>query len=247
VHVTPYDLPDSARTAWWLTAWLRGLVSPDDLVGAVLDGDAAHHVAGLPGSEDLLPFALALGPIRTSGATAAGLALPVEGDPVGLGGPPEFNTEALEAGEAVVLLDGGAGLVPLRLGRGVLWHWRPAARRQVPDLGEADRLLRSALIEAARGLAALDVAKWRPEVADELSNLQHRVKPVAPPGTPAGCADLASRGLQALGIVDLALEDDGAAVSAAEIGRRRTTLAGLAAAGRRALVAACSPEGWPSA
>ena len=233
--------------AWWLTGWLRGQVSPDDLVSAVLDGDAAHHVAGLPEHDELVPFALALGALRGTGATGAGLALPAEGDPVGLGGPAEFNREALEAGEAVVLLGGEAGLVPLRLGRGVVWHWQPASGRQVPDLGEADRLLRRALIDAANGVAALDVARWRPEIADELSNLRLRASLVAPPGTPALCADLASRALQALGVADLALEDDGAAITAAEAEQRRTTLAGLAAAGRRALVAACSPEGWPPA
>jgi hypothetical protein len=231
--------------AWWLTAWLHGRASPDDLVSAVLDGDAAHHVAGVPGHDDLVPFALALGAIRSSGATGAGLALPAEGDPVGLGGPAFFNAEALEAGEAVVLVDGGAGLVPLRLGRGVVWHWQVAARRQVPDIGEADRSLRGELIAAANALAALDVARWRPEVADELSNLQHRTDPVPAPGTPPRCVDLASRGLQALAIVDLALADDGAAITAAEIEQRRAALAGLGAAGRRALVAACSPEGWP--
>ena len=245
--MTPLDLPDSGRLAWWLTAWLRGLASPDDLVTAVLDDDAAHHVAGLPGQDDLVPLALTLGALRATGATGAGLALPVDGDPVGLGGPVPFNAEALEAGEAVVLVGGGAGLVPLRLGRGVVWHCQEAARRQVPDIGEADRALRGELIVTANALAALEVARWRPEVADELSNLQHRVDPVAPPGTPALCVDLAGRALQALGIVDLALADDGAAITAAEIEQRRTALTGLARAGRRALVAACSPEGWPPA
>ena len=240
-------LPDSARLAWWLTAWLNGTASPDDLVSAVLDGDAAHHVAGVPGHDDLVPLVLALAAVRTSGATAAGLALPVEGDPVGLGGPPVFNHEAIEAGEGVVLVHGDAGLVPRRAGAGVVWQWLPASRRQVPDLGEADRQLRTALVAAANGLAALDVARWRPEVADELSNLQHRPRIAAPPGTPELCADLAARGSQALAIVELALIDDGGAVTAAEADLRRTTLAGLGAAARRALVAACSPEGWPPA
>ena len=35
-------------------------------------------------------------------AVAAGLALPAPGDPLGLAGPPAFNADALEAGEAVV-------------------------------------------------------------------------------------------------------------------------------------------------
>lgn len=239
------DLPDSGRLAWWLTAWLRGQVSPDDLVAVVLGSDAAHDVAGLPGEPGPVPLALALGAVRASGATAAGLALPVDGDPVGLGGPPPFNHDAHEAGEAVVLLDGGAGLVPHRAGRGVVWQWHAAARRQVVDVGEADRELRSTLLEAANTLAALEVARWRPDIADELSNLHHRPALSAPPGTPLRCADLAARALQALAIVDLALEDTGAAITAAEVDRRRAALTDLGAAGRRALVAACSPEGWP--
>ena len=40
---------------------------------------------------------------RRSGATGAGLALPVEGDLLGLGGPRTFNDAAIESGEAVVL------------------------------------------------------------------------------------------------------------------------------------------------
>jgi hypothetical protein len=115
----------------------------------------------------------------------------------------------------------------------------------VPDVGEADRSLRSALLATANGLAALDVARWRPEVADELVDLRHPQPVAAPPGIPARCLDLAGRALQAITIVGLALEDDGAAVSASEMERRRAALQPLDTAGRRALVAACSPEAWP--
>ena len=76
-------------------------------------------------------------------------------------------------------------------------------------------------------------------------NLHHRPSLAPPPGTPARCADLAARSLQALAIVDLALEDDGGALSAVEATMRRESLQPLAAAGRRGLVAACSPEVWP--
>ncbi|HEY3016040.1 MAG TPA: hypothetical protein VGJ41_13065 [Nocardioides sp.] len=238
-------LPDSGRLAWWLTAWLRGLESPDALLDAVRRDDAAHDVAGLPGAPELVPLMLALGPLRSLGAVSAGLALPAEGDPVGLGGPPAFNHEALECAEAVVVAGADLGLVPVRAGRGVVWRCLPARRRPLPDLGEADRGLRLALRETTVALVGLDVARWRPEVADELMNLRHLRVPPAPAGTPPGCAELAARGRQALGIVDLALADDGGAVTAYEIEARRAALQPLAAAGRRALVAACSPEAWP--
>ena len=242
-----HHLPDSGRLAWWLTAWLRGRESPDALLAAVVAADAAHDVTGLAGAAESLPLVLALGPIRSLGATAAGLALPVEGDPVGLGGPAPFNREAIEYREAVVLVGADRGLVPVRAGRGVVWRCVPAHRRQVPDVGEADRGLRTALLETAAALSELDVARWRPEVADELLNLRHVGREAAPAGTPPICVDLAARGSQALRIVGLALEDDGAALSAYEIERRRSALQPLARAGRRAVAAACSPEGWPDA
>jgi len=64
---------------------------------------------------------------------------------------------------------------------------------------------------------------------------------------PPRCVDLAARGLQAAEIVELALEDDGGAVTAYEIETRRAALRPLERAARRALVAACSPEVWPPA
>ncbi len=95
-------------------------------------------------------------------------------------------------------------------------------------------------------LAALDVARWRPEVADELMNLRHPRPVDAPhPVSPPAASTSRAAGLQAMTIVDLALEDDGGAISAHEIELRREALRPLDRAGRRALVAACSPEVWP--
>ena len=60
-----------------------------------------------------------------------------------------------------------------------------------------------------------------------------------------GAVGLAARGLQAWAIVDLALVDDGGALSSHEAERRRHLLQPLGRAARRAIVAACSPEVWP--
>jgi len=235
------------RLAWWGTGWLRGHVAADHLIDAVLDQDAAHLVA-FAGS-DPEPLMTGLGRLRADGADAFGAALPSEGDPVGLGGPAAFNTAALDVGEAVVVLDAAGfarrGLVPDRVGAAVTWAVMAAERRQLPDVGEADRGLRSALPEAADALAALDVARWRPEVADQLMNLRHRPALAAPPGVPPRCVELAARGLQALEIVALALADDGGALTALDAEARRAALLPLGRAGRRALVAAASPEVWP--
>ncbi len=227
-------LPHSATLAWWLTAWLRGHEQTDHVLDALADD--VHLMAG--GSAlDLLTRS------RATGASYAGLALPVDGDPLGLGGPRDFNSAALEAGQAVVV--GDLGLVPEEQGETVQWQPHAASRRQLPDVGEADRTLRGALLGAAGDLADLEVARWRPEAADALMNLHHRPTLDAPLGTPPRCVDLAARGLQAWAIVDLALVDDGGALSSYEVERRRGLLQPLGHAARRAIVAACSPEVWP--
>ncbi|WP_395691894.1 hypothetical protein [Nocardioides sp.] len=238
-------LPPAARLAWWGTAWLRGDVVTDLVVDAVVGDDATHVVAGLPGVTGTVGLVEGLAQLRRRGATGVGAAFPAEGDPVGLGGPRDFNTEALGAGEAVVAIGAGIGLVPARTGAAVAWVATPAERRQLPDVGEADRALRVALVQSAQALADLDVARWRPEVADRLMDLRHREPLAAPDGVPARCVDLAARGLQAVEVVALALEDDGAAVSAAQMQERRAALVPLDRAGRAALTAACSPEVWP--
>lgn len=243
----PSPLPASVRLAWWGTAWLRGHVVADELIDAVVDDDATHLLGDLDSPPDALVSGL--GALRARGADAMGAALPAEGQLAGLGGPGAFNAAALEAGEAVVVLDAAAfvltGLVPDRVGAAVTWRPMPAERRQVPDVGEADRELRTVLLESAETLARLEVARWRPEVADRLMNLRHRPRLNTPPGVPPRCADLAARGLQALQIADLALEDDGGALTAHDAEARRSAVAPLGRAGRRALVTAASPEVWP--
>jgi hypothetical protein len=238
-------LPVSVVLAWWGTAWLRGDAVPDLVLDAVIGDDATHAVAGLPGEDGTVTLLGALAALRRAGATAFGCALPAPGDPVGLGGPPSFNAAALDVGEAVVVGGCELGLVPTRVGAAVVWEASPAARRPLPDVGEADRELRRALLESADALAALDVARWRPDVADELIDLRRPQPVAAAPGVPARCLDLAARGLQALTIVELALADDGGAVTATEAEQRRAALQPLDRAGRRALVAAGSPEVWP--
>ena len=239
------DAPVSLRLAWWGTTWLRGRVVPDLLLDAVIGDEATHAVAPDGPGVAAQGLLVGLARLRAAGATSFGLALPVEGDPTGLGGPAAFNAAALEAGEAVVVAGADVGLVPQAVGAATTWVALPAARRPLPDVGEADRTLRLALLETAEALAALDVARWRPEVADRLMNLRHRPGLVAPDGVPARCVDLASRGLQAVEIADLALEDHGGAVSAAEITARERALRPLERAGRVALVTAGSPEVWP--
>ena len=238
---TTTALPRSADLAVWFTAWAEDRASLDDARDAILGSDTAHDVVGLPGESEPMPLILALGRLKAGGADAAGLALPVPGDPLGLAGPPEFNAAALEAEEAVVLEGLEAGLVPHVAGAGVTWQLRPAVgRRQVPDLSEADGMLRRALLETATVLARLDVARWRPEVADELVSLRSPADLTFPPHWDGRAVRVASLAARCRAIVDLALDDEGGAVTAAEADARRAALAPLDHAARRALVAACS-------
>ena len=220
-------LSDAAHFAWWWSAWRRGDAALDDVLAAL---EGIHHVAGLPGEADAVPLVFAFARLRDLGATSAGLALPADGDPLGLGGPAEFNAAALDTGEAVILAGADIGLVPHRVGAGVVWRCFRAERRQLPDLGEADRGLRRALVTTAHAFDGRNLGLDHPDLADALMNLRHREDPVAPAGTPRLCVDLASRALQALAITDLADLPE---------------LRPLEAAARRALVGACSPEAWP--
>jgi hypothetical protein len=235
----------SGRLAWWATAWLRGQVVTDLVIDAVLAGDATHVVAGLPGTDGPVPLVRALAELRVAGSDAVGLALPAPGDPVGLGGPSVLNAAALDAGEAA--LSGGLAFVPRQVGAAVEWTTYDARPRQLGDVGECDRALRLALQRATEALADLEVARWRPEAADALLNVRHRPDLAPPPGVPERCVQLAGRALQARAIVELALAEDDDALSASRAGARREALAPLAAAARRGLVAACSPEVWPDA
>lgn len=234
-------LSDSVRLALWFSAWCEGRASLDEARDEIVGADAAHDVVGLPGSEEPVPLILALGALRAERATGAGLALPEPGDPVGLGGPPGFNAEAVEVGEAAVLRGADLGLVPVRAGAGVVWRCLGAnERRQVPDLAEADTELRGALPRAADDLAALDVARWRPEVADELMALRRPRDLPLPAGMEPRAQRMVALASRCRAIVELALVDDGGAITAAEADRRRHALIPLDRAARRALVAACT-------
>ncbi|HLK96034.1 MAG TPA: hypothetical protein VK365_09890 [Nocardioidaceae bacterium] len=235
---TAPELPRSARLACWYSAFAAGACSLDDARDAVIGGDAAHDVLGL--RDEPVPLVLALGMLRATGADVARLALPAPGDLTGLGGPPGFNADALEAGEAV-LLSSELGLVPSAVGAGVTWRVLPANQSHtVPDLAEADTALRETLLESSARLADLDVPRWRPEAAEGLQALRRPPGEPLPAGFGVRAQRAATLALRCLALCDLALDDDGGAVSAWEAAERRDALGRLARAARHALMAACS-------
>lgn len=234
-------LPDAARLALWFSAWATGTVSLDAARDGIVADDVAHHVVGLPDRDEPVPLILALGLLRTEGGTSAGLALPVPGDLLGLAGPADFNGEVVDVGEGVLVHGAGLGLVPHRTGGAVQWRCHQAVTEpQLPDPSEADGALRQALVGTADRLAALDVARWRPEVADELTALRRHVDLAFPPGMVDRAVRLAGLALRCRTVVELALEDDGGAVTAAEADARSEALRPLDRAARRGLVAACA-------
>lgn len=236
-------LPDAARLALWFSAWAAGTVSLDAARDGIVADDVAHHVVGLPDRDEPVPLILALGLLRTEGGTSAGLALPVPGDLLGLAGPADFNGEVVDVGEGVLVHGAGLGLVPHRTGGAVQWCCHQAVTEpQLPDPSEADGALRQALVGTADRLAALDVARWRPEVADELRDLRRPLALPVPAVVSGRTQALLALATRCRRVVALAREDDGNAITAREVSARREALQPLDAAARRAVVAACDPD-----
>jgi len=237
----------SGVLAAWASAWLAGEAAYDDVVARVTGADEPHRVTGLPGAGGETPLGWLLPVLRERSPEGVRAVLPAAGDPRGLPGPGPFTAAALEAGEAVV--GPGIGLVPRVTEHGpdtdrtcsVLW-----TAYEVPDpapdpltVPEAEHDLTAATREAASALAALDVASWRPEVADGLARMRRGVTPDLPPGHDARAVRLLASADRLAAVLDLARADaPGGAVNGAEARARDDALRPLATAVRRARQAA---------
>lgn len=244
------NLPRSARLATWGGAWLRGDVELPDVLARVHSDDEPHDVVDAPATSGAVSLDVALQALREAGTTAFRVALPVPGDPSGLGGPPDLNADAVDAGEAVVAVGAPFALVPSVQAFGppgdqghlVTWTCRPA---NPPPLGEpvtdAEKALAAELLDAGDTLARLDVASWRPEVAALLHDIRNATSGEPLPRTfPARAQTLAARSSRILAVVGFALDDDGGALTANAAGSRRAALSPLERAARHALAAACN-------
>jgi hypothetical protein len=229
-------------------------------VKAVTGDDEPHEVnaevevSAVLGLPEKCGLAELLTTLIRHGAPSLSVALPAPGDVLGLPGPPIFNAAALDAGECVLVGPGpgpAIGIVPevtefgsvYEPGAMVSWQAFAVGRRRVTDLGsvaEADRELRTALTEATTELARLDIARWRDDAADRVAAIRDGglERGMLPPSTPRRVVRVLATAARVRAIVELATEDDGAAVTGHEALRRAGALRGLDAVSRRAMAAA---------
>jgi hypothetical protein len=250
----------SATLTVWVWAWLHGFTAADDVLDALVPWGELHEVVAadelaaahfdLPPSA-AVPYspAMLLAAVRRAGASAARLVLPVPGD-LGVlapdsGRPGSFGAEALRAGQAVVLTGADMGVVPQIVADGVV-RWTVHRIVVAPDtaasqvsLSEAEHALRRVVRDAAATLSALDIARHRPEVRDQIADtLAARPRPPWPSGTPGRVLRVLESADEVMAILTAAAGDDGAAVSASEARARTQALRPLAAAVRAARLAA---------
>jgi hypothetical protein len=236
----------------WGNAWLSGHVGLDEATDAIEQVSGLHVVTGIPGESGEVPLRRGLGSLRVAGMSALKLALPVPGDLLGLTGPPELNTAALEAGGAALvgLAAGPVGLVPAEDRRGSSYvgvRWNVLSARpgvaDVPTLPEADHQLSLALRDATDALLMVeDVTDWRPEMAEALTTVResHRGEPAGElaPGYPARAHRVAALAGRLSVVVDLARRVESECLTADQMRRRADALRMLDRAVRRARVAA---------
>ncbi|WP_345713704.1 hypothetical protein [Kineococcus glutinatus] len=260
------DLPRSARLAAWGAAVAGRRAALDRAVAAVQREDEPHTLRwsttapALPGGASATTLRELLPALPAGSRTE--VVLPAPGDPVGLPGPADVNAEALDAGECVVLEVPGApqrwALVPAvevfgsAWEPGVLVEWavHAALPRRAPavvDLPTAERELRTALTAAVQALAALDVARWRPDAADRIAAVREGgLRPDALPSHhDPRAVRVAQSAAQVMAIVELAGQDDGAAVTGYEVAGRGRALREVADTARRALAAAVNAGSAP--
>jgi hypothetical protein len=238
-----HDFP-AGRFAVWSTAWLTGRASYDDALDALV-GDTAHRVAGLPGTGEAVPLGWALSALRGTGERRIRLALPVPGDVRGLPRVPGLAELALEAGQAAV--GDRLALVPEPLGPEA-FQWTAFDLTGAPpvpppvegSLRAVSGALDLAVGDAARTLAALDLARWHPEVPALLAGLAEAAHvPGMPPGTEPVAMSLLARAQRLARVLDLALTDaPGGAVTHRQAAARDDALRPLGDAVREAITAA---------
>lgn len=253
----------SATFTVWTSAWLAGAAAPDDVLDALGPWAEAHDVQAAdartadttalppPGAPvSSLTFLLAALRRGTGGRGTAGpgrLVLPAPGDIRGLPGPGVFSREATDAGEGVLFVEAGLGVVPRAVADGVL-RWTvypvpdPGPPAEFVALGDAERDLREQVRQSASVLTSLGVARHRPGVRDEIAAaLRARpasLWPARMPGQPLRVLQHADE-VEAI-LAAASVDEPGGALSASAATARREALRPIETAvrvARRAAVA----------
>ncbi len=246
-----HDVPRSVLLAVWLDARPSAGIPLDRALNAIQLDDEPHTVAGW--AEEEISLRAALSAWSRHPVVCAAL-LPVPGDVAGV--PAAVSAAAVEAGECVLVETDGRffAAVPAverfgsvyESGHLVRWDvrdipsWRTAVLGQVGSLADAERRLRTGLLQATEALAALDVARWRPDAAEAIAGLR-RTTPAGwgpPPSLDARRANVIATATRLLAIVRLATEDDGGAVNLWQADQRSTALREVDRIARHALAAA---------
>ena len=239
-----------AAVAAWTSAALRGDVSLDRVLDVLrgLPGGVCFR-APLQGP-DPQPLAIAVGSWRSRGVGGWRYVPVAPGDSGGMPGPRAVAGRAGDAGAALVSVSGPTlALLPETpattaptsptAGASTVFDEVPTdghGAAPPETLAELDRSLLTALTEATERLGALEVARWRDQVA-ELMASWGQVLPM-PPGTGERAERLAARAGRILALVDLAASDTGGSRTAAEMGARAYELRDVARAARAAHAAA---------
>lgn len=237
----------------WMRACTSGAVSREALMQAVLGDDESVEIRSAARSTLPLEEVLAAWAAESWGEPR--LVLGVSGDPRGLPGPGPATSAALAAGEAVVA--DRVVLVPQVEAFGnpiegfttlTTWHLHevsePAVRAPSVGIGEADRELRSAMLEAVELLASMSHAQWSPELADavdDIRTLRRDGEPFAsslPRIYSPTARELVARAVVVDRIVEIAHRDEGSLLHSGDAERRQRALGALAHAVRAAMVEA---------
>lgn len=232
----------SATMTVWLSAWLAGAAAPDDVLDAlepwaeahdvVADDESTARITGLPGpAERSSSITFLLGAVRKLAGPVPGparVALPVPGDLRGIPSTGAFSRAAVEAGEGVLLVDIGYGLVPTPVAEGLLRWTVYSVLEVVPleshlPLGETEYGLRDQVRQSASILTELGVARHRPGVRQEIENaLRERPASLWPDGMPSNTLRVLQHADEVEAILAAASVDDPGGALTASAARART-------------------------
>jgi len=231
---------DAAAFALWLDAAACGSASPDDVVTA-LGGLTISGWDGADNSGTALSLVAASLP-RSGKPIEVILALSVPGDPGPLVGPADVVRDAALAGAAVVIRPLDICLLPPLNGDTWSAHRIDSTVIGLPDLRDAEQMLKRSIRESADAIEALDVAAGRDRVDPAL--LDRRRRPM-PPGLEGRRVALLNTALGVCAVLDAAAIDPGAALSASAQSARSEVLRDLGRAARRAVEAAAGSAHSP--